>query len=208
MRRVKLCLTALAVLLAVSCGPGGLRFVMEDSFSSLVDPGLLEASAQKLRLGGREYVASVLTDVFGPGSTAIIDALVSNEGGNFGGPCDRYLGDCTEAGETQFAIFPVPTSPRAALLIRACDRLVANDTNVLYAANQVRTAPGATLESPVPEEVTDLFSLFYPGRLASADVSASLIAVVAESAAQNQPALDAWRFVLFALCVSPGWQVP
>ncbi|HEX4924181.1 MAG TPA: hypothetical protein VFV50_08845 [Bdellovibrionales bacterium] len=208
MKRFKLLTGALALFLAVACGPGNLRFAPESDLSSMVDPGLLEASSQKLRLGGRDYIASVLNDVFGSTAVAITDALIKSESGNFGGPCDRYLGDCTEAGESQFAIIPVPTSPRAALLIRACDRLVSNDTAVTFAASQARANPAATLQRPSEEELSALFDLFYPGRPITPEIIANLNEIVIASAGQNQPALDAWRFTLFALCVSPGWQVP
>ncbi|HEX4924694.1 MAG TPA: hypothetical protein VFV50_11430, partial [Bdellovibrionales bacterium] len=64
MKRFKLLTGAVALFLAVACGPGNLRFAAESDLSSMVDPGLLEASSQKLRLGGRDYIASVLNDVF------------------------------------------------------------------------------------------------------------------------------------------------
>ena len=201
-------LLAVAIAFSVACGsPTGLNFRGETDLGSQVDSSLLESSASRLRLGSRIYIATVLNDIFGAAAESTTVALVLNEPAYFGGPCDKYLGDCTEAGQSQFAITPVPTSPRAGLLIRACDKIVSNDTAVLNAVGQVRsdTMP---VPAPTSSDLAGLFDLFNPGRAPTAQVLAGLEGIVAEVSSQSLAPLEAWRFTLFSLCTSASWQIP
>lgn len=161
-------------------------------------------------LGNRDYVESVLKQVFTPtGNETFLNAIlkqqIRNKMGLFGGSCTNYtsegLTDCTRddalavVAESDSLISNTqPTSaPREARRVNACVQITSLPEAVSAAVAKISGAnAGARPASP---QVASAFQLFYPGRAPDANVMRAL------------SALSTWHDVLLALCSSPGWQI-
>jgi hypothetical protein len=190
----------------VSCGRGSLRFDDSNDYSS---SGIAVQPESRLRMGSRFYVASTLNEIFGTSAETVTSSLVMPNINQFGGPCDPYIeNDCTEQSQSQAPQIPVTTSARAALTIRACERIVSADLAITTAIETVLGSLPAVLSWPTPENTISLFQLFYSDRIPAVEVQAALSGIVQAAQAQSLPPIEAWRFLLFTLCSSPDWQIP
>jgi hypothetical protein len=189
---------------------------------------VLETADTQLRAANRHYVKGVLDEVFGNHAevTATTTNLILNERGLFGGPCEHYgntfnstprevngpLGNCKSFGDSQIPLMPGGVSGKFSLTIRACEKILNYDaTNnnraVRSAASQVGVTD-ANLPYPTAANVTAAYGLFYPGKSPSADATTALMGIVNAAQTANYGGLDAWRYMLLALCRAPDWQVP
>lgn len=182
-------------------------------------PPALPPPQAELTLGDRDYIASVLKEIFTPtGHEAFLDDVLSAEirssMGLFGGTCNVYssegLSDCSLQYPGQFLTNDVagpvrqPTSAaREARRLRACERIIDRPAAVQAA---LRKIPKASLdERPGALQLAAAFDLFYPGQPLPADTQRALAALVDD--AKNAPD-ESWQLLLLALCQSPGWQLP
>jgi hypothetical protein len=182
---------------------------------------LLVGNDERLRIGNRVYIASVLQDIFGSSSTTPITNLISTPTyvDVLGGPCNAYSdigrvdygqitvgSDCASVASAQVQAIPVSTTARGALLTRTCDLILSQDAAVLNAASlalgtvvDVTSLPGMTSAS-----VAKTYDLFYLGRPIDATAATQLLAV----ANSGENSLESWRFTLLTLCYAPDWQIP
>jgi len=113
------------------------------------------------------------------------------------------------------------TSSREGTRLQACSKAVHLSQALVTAIGQVRAPALVTVQNlnnismPSEEDIKKAYNLFFPARDASSDVIQTLeelATAAASSAAGDQsgiprfPSVEAWKFVLFALCSSPAWQ--
>jgi hypothetical protein len=181
--------------------------------------GVAETSDSQIRLLDRVYAGSVLTGVFGPGAQPAVSQFVTSSLSQFGGPCDMYakdfnsptapLGDCAEISQSQLSLIPNPTSGRFALTIRACEKILSQDAPVYFSAAQALGVPSiSSLGYPSAADLSAAYQLFFLGKSPTPEVQAALQKIVDQAKASSYGGIEAWRFVLLALCGAPDWQVP
>lgn len=158
-----------------------------------------------IRLETRSYVATTLNEIFGPTSVPSTNAAIANDVINFGGACDSYSNNCG-TNESQGAMIPAMTTPRAALVYRICDKILADDAAVEYARTLAGGASSATL--PTTLNISGAYGLFYVGRVPPMTATTALQNIVNQSTALSYPAIEAWRGMFLALCHSQDWQIP
>lgn len=216
----KLCvLTALLGL--TGCFKFGAR--IEETVSSRLVMGTLDEGniLQKtqqttIRIGDREHVASVLTNVFGPTAARAISENITRKPALFGGPCDVQAESvqpdpaCGTA-DIGAAIVPSVTTAREGLRTQTCDRIVQEDAAIRYAAAQVRDLPDgdfSVTEMPTIADIKAAYELFMPGRPLPDDIAAELKNGVVEGAKNSGGSTtESWRFLFLTLCISPQWQI-
>jgi hypothetical protein len=173
----------------------------------------------ELVLGDRDYIASVLREIFTPtGHEADLDAVLQAEirGGIalFGGACNLYstagLSDCSQQYKYQLDTGDIsardrqpPSAAREARRMRACERIVDLPSAVHAAVSKI---PAAHLEAaPGDAQIAGAYDLFYPGQPLPSSTRDALAVLVEESKASPG---ESWQLLLLALCQSPGWQLP
>jgi hypothetical protein len=174
-------------------------------------PRVLHGSVEsRLRMLPREFVASTLESVYGPSAAPAVNGLIRARADQFGGPCDTNLGDCAQNSQSQLSLIPIGVSGRYGYLTRACDVISMSDNAILFAVREALGLPAlplASVPSPDAGAIQAAFDLFYQDRTPDAGVLGELAALVAQSVASGHSPLDQWRFLLLALCLSPGWQI-
>lgn len=174
------------------------------------------ASDSVLRSASRKFVATKLNGVFGGSANAHTDALITNDAGRFGGPCDLYardfngtenFGNCNLPSDSQASLIGPQTPARQSLVVRVCQRILQNDGAVTTA---VTTGVGSNVTNRAPNQgdIQALYELFYTGRVASAGTLAALTTVGTTANQKGLGIMGQWRFILLALCQSPDWQIP
>ena len=178
-----------------------------------------------VRFGERYYVLSVLKKVFG--SEVLRTANSINALNNiFGGNYDKYdlvrddlapskIINLSPEGYTFQANYTFPDHDpigilnpiRLATTIRSCEDIVKNKVLILNAIKNTtsdETITATTVPYPLNKDFRTAYNLFYPADPISEDITNALICVAdAETSALNQ-----WRNVFLALCVTPEWQIP
>ncbi len=158
-----------------------------------------------VRLETRSYVATTLNEIFGPTAVPLTNSAIANDVINFGGACDSYSNNC-RSNESQGAMIPSMTTPRAALVYRICDKILSNDAAVDYARALTGAASSTTL--PTALNISGTYGLFYVGRTLSVATSGALQSVVDQTTSLAYPAIEAWRALFLTLCHSQDWQIP
>lgn len=160
-------------------------------------------------LGNAHYMTSTMKSIFvNPNSTSAqsntikdrITKRITNQILFMGGSCNRYEGNCANAGHSA-APFKAVTNPvRKGYIIRACEEITSQDEAVTTAL----TNAGLTILSPADvATVRTVYNLFYPGRTVSSESLNNLINLHQAAITLKQTPTDAWRFVLYTLCASP-----
>lgn len=178
----------------------------------------LNTPDSRLRMVARTQVASTLRQIFGSDTaqSTIIDQLISVQfAGMGGGPCDPYasiptIGSedaCTFGGLSQLPAVPGYNSIRGALVTRACNLLTVNDPAILNAVALSNPSVNPRQVLPADTDLVAVFSLFFPGQIPSEEILDAMRKIISSVKSINGTALDAWRFVLLTLCMSPGWQI-
>jgi len=176
------------------------------------------------RLGAREYVKSVLDQVFGPLATSVTNPEVLFRISIFGDRCDP-MGQLPATGEgpdvcsgvdsSTFAspIVTVASPSRAGRSIQACNRLVfnSNDQMVRYAITQATQISDLTYlnSNPIPTgaQLAAAYAIFNPGEAAPPQAVFDKLNLLAQAVQEANKPLDPWRYVLLMLCYYPQWQV-
>jgi len=168
-----------------------------------------EGSNKKLRLVMGRYVNGLLNEIFGAVAQPITKQFVDGKYAEFGGSCDRYgsVKDCP-ANLSQSAVIPSALTSRSSILTRACEKILQNDLAVTTALSKIGIN-GTALPSPNVTSIQAAYGLFYPGRTVnSGDVTSKLLAISDRAKELSEPPMEAWRFLLLTLCLSPDWQLP
>lgn len=173
-----------------------------------VEYGVARTALNRVKLGDKFYVASVLNQIFGPEAAGIVEPLVRNNVTAFGGPCDQFgrmgVGGNHCAGRSsasQASMIPTSMATREGFRMRACEAITQKDGAIIHAIALVSGA--APDKEPSSTDVAAAYELFFPGITASKSVRKALIEVVAEGGAP----LESWRLLYLTLCLSPDWQI-
>lgn len=162
-----------------------------------------------ISLGNAHYLTSKMRSIFlNPNSTSVqsntikdrITRRITNQILFLGGSCNRYEGNCANAGHSA-APFKAITNPvRKGYIIRACEEITSQDEAITTAM----TNAGLTIMSPANDTtVRTVYNLFYPGRPISSEALNNLMNLHQAAITLKQTPTDAWRFVLYTLCASP-----
>ncbi|MDZ4660731.1 MAG: hypothetical protein SGJ18_03845 [Pseudomonadota bacterium] len=158
-----------------------------------------------IRLETRSYVATTLNEIFGPVAAPLTKGAIADNVIQFGGPCDSYSFGCSSA-ESQAAIIPGMTSPRAALVYRTCDKILSNDGAVEFARGLA--GAGSSTVLPTAGQISNAYGLFYVGRTAPVTVTTALQSLVNQTTTLQYPTIEGWRSLFLTLCHAQDWQVP
>ncbi len=171
-------------------------------------------------LGSRLFLQSALNNAFidssGDATTntfinSTTTALISNQVAPFGGPCSRYDGDCPggkNADGVPLAghLLSVQSSPksntiRSGFIYRACEQITENNAAVRQA---LKNAGGLTENSAANSQNINLvFMLFNRGGSVGASAESAVQAIYDYSVSKGLSNIDAWRFVVLAICAGP-----
>ncbi len=179
----------------------------------------------ELQLADRNYVAGILTDLFGPSSVSAITTNISLKPAELGGPCSEYSHYkvkvnavyqnkdpalvCNQDNTTKRMVAP-PQAVRQGWIIQTCAALVGKDSTptpatLSYALDKIQ--PGATLSKPpavTNENLTRLHQLFYRARpLPPQSVFDAAKLMFSESS----PTIEQWKTAIYGYCISSHWQV-
>lgn len=174
-----------------------------------------------VRMVDRYYVTAILTDVFGAGAATIIADQVGTQMDYFGGGCDHYeknintAGTCLNANCRMIACNGLNVTDnltggssviRQGQLIKACERIAANNTLLIYALQPIATFTVTTAAPPITDaNLAKAYGFFYRSEDPSASTIAALKAIADQETSNN---FTKWKFVLLGLCTTPQWQVP
>lgn len=190
-----------------------------------------------IRLGDRNFAASVLSGLFIPSSvtgpetgekadlTNLLQSLVKDKNEDFGGAHDIFssfsLVDEATARRSRANYVSSNTSIRASLSLRAIYELVRERTYNLGIRNIIGLVRGvtynqvdlSTLQAPTATEISNLILLISPGSTPSPETVTAfqdLAAQVYQTSAKPSPALknqEVWRFIVLAALSSLTWQL-
>ena len=158
----------------------------------------MEGSDSQIRLGDQHFVSTKLASIYGLDSNndSVLVNLVNNQNVLFGGPCDLYLGDCANAGNTQLGVVPGMNAARGALTTRSCDMINSQDTNVTNAIANLGSSFSGTA-APTTAGIIAAYQAFHPGRTPGAAAVQTLQSVSDEAARQST-----WRVRAMEICAS------
>jgi hypothetical protein len=191
--------------------------------SPIASAALLEPEGAQLRMTNRQFLASAMTQIFGPAASTPVNALILGKPfiSSLGGPCNGYTdfnyepyaesgmkpsSDCDMVSSSATAVMPNWSSSRGALRTRVCDLTLSQDAAVLYAAGLAlgSSVTASTLPAMTSTSVESTFGLFYQGKPLDPNVSTALRSIASGAG----DALNGWRFVLLTLCYAPSWETP
>lgn len=190
---------------------------IEDSSLSMGSehPGasIAEASSQSPILAHRKYIASLMTDVFTTDSMAGADKTFVNTTLNswivtqpavYGYPCNMKNGADECNGTILSPMHSGTNTLRAAYKSQACQTILSKDVYV----NAVISKVSAIGSAPTATSIGLLYELFYRGDDADPTLVQGLISSDRAILGQNMQAstTDRWRYLILALCESPGWE--
>jgi mono/diheme cytochrome c family protein len=166
------------------------------------------SNGEKLRLGDRRFVASVLNNVLGASAKTIIDQHVLSRTSKFGGACDRLNSythsyptviRCNEPGPSltsklvnvDLADIDAPRLPdsntsREGLRVLTCKQALLGDNMALsHIIQQVKGSSDTSFLQTTPrmssDDVKKMYRLFYPGRDPKPPILSALLAVSDEA---------------------------
>lgn len=182
-----------------------------------------QSHTQRLRLGDRFFVQSVLLEIFGPQAAPITDKYIFEAAGSFAGPCDMYeqvrVGDLGEdldglgrkladpstrcpAGKSAFhaPMFGTPSVVRQGASLRTCHELVKNPKTMDYALKNL--FQGKKVEAPSEKMVEAAFMMFNPEKPAPKGLAEAFLHTRGPAAEEPH-----WTKIFLGLCTDPSWQV-
>ena len=171
----------------------------------------------------RHYLRSLLEDVFGPAAQTVASsrALMTNVQVN-GSPCLLYedhrqpnpadttrliranfMQVCTNTSPDRLngQVLPKVTVTRQALIATACSDLVSNNQAMGYALSKISTE---AVPAPTDANLEAAVSLFYRN---GPPTDLWLIESMREMFSASGATVDDWRGLMYAICVSPQWQL-
>lgn len=176
----------------------------------------------ELRLGDRNYFASVFKEIFPNGEVdAIVTRNILDRPGEMGGACDPYkLGDCSNRSESRAASLPVNSPVREAYRMRTCLEISMNSPAMIALMMAARNIPSfepdyylEIFQPPTANEIQDLYQKFFFPQLPTSEVTQALAELSAsasdyyESDGLAIQAVNSWGLVFEAICSAPEWQV-
>ncbi|MNS64206.1 hypothetical protein D3C72_973270 [compost metagenome] len=207
-----------------NCGPMG-TFASEDvqmldmaseGGSDMNHPAQKEVlpPTQRVQLGNKRYVASLLREVFTSAATpvpnleALLNQWIINRGAQFGMGCDPYstysARDC--GGSVTNANLPYradANTVRESFHVQFCENVLGMDQGVTAVLEKIANRPSV----PNSDSVRQIYMLFYRADQPSTIVINSLLDYDKVLAQGNESTLDRWRGVILQVCESPGWQL-
>ncbi len=188
-------------------GPTGPPPIPTDVYNRIA-----RSSGEKLRIGDRRFVASVLNQILGASSKTTVDKYVLSRTSKFGGSCDRLnsythsyptVQRCNEPGlsltskliDVDLVNIEAPRLPdsntvREGLRVLTCKQsLLSDNTALTNLIQQVKGSGDTSFLQTNPrmssDDVIKMYRLFYPGRDPKVPILNALLAVSDE--AQTRP---------------------
>lgn len=174
---------------------------------------IAEASSQSPVLAHRKYIASLMVDVFTTDSmsgvnkdfvSSTVSSWISTQPAVYGYPCNmkENAGECN--GTILSPMHSGTNTLRAAYKSQACQTILSKNVYVNAVISKVSTLGAA----PTATSIEALYELFYRGDDADPVLVQGLLSSDRAILAQNMQAssTDRWRYLILALCESPGWE--
>lgn len=166
-----------------------------------------------LQFADRYYIASTLSELFGPESKSIVTENILKNGNVFGGPCDVY--EQIRTGENKFASdesircfngkqeFDYPMRANASLLreswmIKACTSLVKNTKTFSYFKKHHLVGFNAR-----SEQIFEIQRLFDP----NAKLNKPLNEYYFNKMKTSEDSEKKLRMLILEICTYPTWQL-
>lgn len=194
--------------MALSLGSQGGTDMNHPSSSEVALP------TQKVHVANREYVASLLREVFTNPSTPVpdleglIDRWIINRGAQFGLGCNPYSTysgrDC--GGDVTNANLPTHVDGntiRESYRVQFCENVLGTNEGVEAIVSKLSPRPTA----PNRQAIAQIYGLFYRGDGPTEFVINSLMVLDRHLVKQNETVLERWRAIALQVCESPGWQL-
>ncbi|WP_374074008.1 hypothetical protein [Bdellovibrio bacteriovorus] len=169
---------------------------------------------QKIQVGNREYVASLMREVFTnparpvPNLEALINQWIVNRGPQYGLGCNPYSSysgrDCGgDISNSNLSTHMDDNTVRESFRVQFCENVLGMDEGVSAILSKISNAPAA----PNAQAAKQVYGLFYRGDEASDLVISSLLEFDRALAVKNETPLERWRALALQVCESPGWQL-
>ncbi len=174
-------------------------------------------------LADRNYIFSLLSEVFGPDSLEILKAYILQKRDEFGGPCSVYAHlkyfdglkwmdqnpdlICDEEKSLKALVPPMQVT-REGWIIQACSALVggsvANST-FNYILGQIQLGAHAqNLPILNNENIKNLHRLFFRAKPSATEAMIEAIKVMFSSQSST---IEGWQMAVYSYCVAPQWQI-
>jgi hypothetical protein len=189
-----------------------------DALNRPFPPGPPQTLQFKQILGGREYLISKFKMIFmndGMSSSEettiknLIDDFL-NKPGYLGGKCE-HLAFCsnlfgiTQQEDASAPVHPIPSVPRRGVLTKACQEILSLDTAVTNALTFASLTSSSTANEV---NIEKLFTAMNPSLVINSTVSSGLINLHTEAKTIHALSdIEAWQMVIYALCVSPTFEL-
>lgn len=169
---------------------------------------------QKVQVVNREYVASLMREVFTrssgpvPNLESLLEQWIIKRGAQYGLGCNPYSTysgrDC--GGDISNANLPIKADDntvRESFRVQFCENVLGMDEGVNAILEKISNRPAA----PTADAVRQVYGLFYRGDGASDIIVASLLDYDKALALKGEPVMERWRALALQVCESPGWQL-
>lgn len=174
---------------------------------------IAQATSQAPLLANRIYISSLMADVFTTDSmsgddrnflNSTLNSWITTQPAVYGYPCNTKAnaGECN--GTVLVPMNSGTNTLRAAYKSQACQTILSRDVYVNAVVSKVSTMGAA----PTATSIASLYELFYRGDDADPNLVQGLISSDRGILSQNMKVstTDRWRYLILALCESPGWE--
>ena len=182
----------------------------------LVHPAPKETSSptQKLQFAHREYVATLMREIFTDASYPVTELeplifhWIYSRGAQFGSACNAYSThsgrDCGgDIANANLTIRADSNTVRESFRVQFCENILAIDNAVRALTQKIENRPTA----PDQNSIIQIYDLFYRGDPPSDEVVQALLELDRSLASNNETELNRWRAVALQICESSGWQL-
>ena len=182
-----------------------------------IPPGPPSSIKFKQILGGRKFMISKFKDLFSGNGTspeelqiiAIIDAMKS-EAGFMGGKATHYEfytspSIAAKQADADALVHPLASVPRRGVMTKTCQEVLSINSAVM---NLLTRSKIFVTSPPTEANIGKVFNTMNPTTPINTTVSNGLIGLFQEAKNnQSMSDTDAWRFVIYTLCVSPTFEL-
>ena len=174
---------------------------------------VVEPTSQSPVLANRVYITALLTENFTDSTlsgadqnnlTNMVNQWVYNKTSAYGYPCDVKVDGGSCDGTVVAPMNSGTNTLRAAFKSQACQSILSQDIYLKAFLNKIGSEPSAPSESAM----TKAYEMFYRGDDIDYDLVRGLISTdrLVYSRNPGMSVLDRWRYLVLALCESPGWE--
>lgn len=174
---------------------------------------IVEPTSQSPVLASRVYMSELLKENFSDGSLNqdeinnlqnMVNKWIYNKTSAYGFPCDVKVDGGSCDGTVVAPMNAGTNTLRAAFKSQACQSILSQDVFLKVFLNKV----GSQVSAPSESSLVKAYEMFYRGDDPDSDLIRGLISSdrVIYTRNPNMSIQDRWRYLILALCESPGWE--